>query len=257
MPGNDIAVNEEKSNDIRGTVAPQPGGRDCRPGSEIVCADKCEQATKLRNNAEHSLASQLIREQSQDRSNSQLIRGTKKEETRQHTRTRSGDSGETNHKLHHLRCPGRGALGSGKIKPIEQASRFLCNVCSALLASSKDTLLSGRRHTYLHANKAPQHSQSSFLSLSRFSHIPREAGSLRIAHLQFLEKSHTRGSHHSLTSCATGTHCRAHEGVPGHSATLRTPLTRLSVLGHSNDAFLTSRPSCCHRTLFAAMHGHV
>ena len=67
-----------------------------------------------------------------------------------------------------------------------------------------------------HAHTAPQHIcffshlpfpqqdlhffSSRFLCLRRFSHSLRENGSSRIAHLQFLEKSLTRGSHHSLTS---------------------------------------------------------
>ena len=36
--------------------------------------------------------------------------------------------------------------------------------------------------------------------MRRFSHIPTEGGSLRIAHLQFLAKSHICWSHHILTS---------------------------------------------------------
>ena len=45
--------------------------------------------------------------------------------------------------------------------------------------------------------------------------------------LQFLEKCHTCGSYHSLTSedSAEG-QCRAHSDTRGHPATLRTPLTR-------------------------------
>ena len=42
--------------------------------------------------------------------------------------------------------------------------------------------------------------QSSFLSLRRCSRTPHEDGSLRIAHLQFLEKSRICRSLHSLTS---------------------------------------------------------
>ena len=64
---------------------------------------------------------------------------------------------------------------------------------------------------------------SHFLIVLRFSQIPREDGSMRIAHLQFLEKSHTRGSHRSLTSEDFATDIRSVE----HSVTLRTPVTRL------------------------------
>ena len=55
---------------------------------------------------------------------------------------------------------------------------------------------STRAHLILHTPFPQQHLlfQCSFLSLRRISHIPREDGSLRIAHLQLLEKSHTRGS---------------------------------------------------------------
>ena len=108
-------------------------------------------------------------------------------------------------------------------------------VCSHLFRSATFALLFG------------------FLSLCRFSQIPREDGSLRIAQLQFLDKSHTRGPHHSVTSedFATDIHhvehaeeylntlqpCALRSHYPGriHALTTSTPMTITNETTHGGN----------------------
>ena len=59
--------------------------------------------------------------------------------------------------------------------------------------------------------------------------MPREDGSLRIAHVQFLGKSHTRGSHHNFTSEDFATDVHIVEHTKEYLDTLQPcalPLTR-------------------------------
>ena len=112
-------------------------------------------------------------------------------------------------------------LAVARTRPTEP---LIVSLCSAGFLSSKHTELSGRGveiptcaqgtkgHLLVHNLPCPQQHllvSPVFLSVRRFPLTFRvKDGSLRIAHLQFLEKCRVRGSHHSFTSEDFATHTR-------------------------------------------------
>ena len=132
-----IAVNEDMSNDPRYNRT-EAKTVTRRSGSTIVKSDKSGQATQAtgihnirwhHNSSGDSLTLGGTRcKKRQTKKNPVLLGRREREETRQRTRTRSGRSGETNHKLHPPQVSGRGTPGSGKEKA-NGASLSTCLSC--------------------------------------------------------------------------------------------------------------------------------